>query len=142
MSPCVRTGSVSGPETQPQGQGAVKLAELSMVDEKNVRFWARKLANKSFGILKLCKVVLEENEILVKEIPKKTKLKDDLEWSQSVKRKYTLWKTANIKFLNLKESTLKVKEQENELVKFWEVKGGKKVKENWEKDAEAAANEK
>ena len=86
--------------------------------------------------------MLEENEILVKEIPKKTKLKDDLEWSQSLERKYTLWKTANIKFLNLKESTLKVKEQENELVKFWEVKGGKKVKENWEKDAEAAANEK
>ena len=58
----------------------------------------------------------------MKEIPKKTKLKDDLEWSQSLERKYTLWKTANIKFLNLKESTLKVKEQENELVKFWERK--------------------
>ena len=67
-----------GPGTQTQGRGAGGLTELSMDDVRNVRFWARKLANKSFGILKICKVVLEENEILLNEIPPKTKLKESI----------------------------------------------------------------
>ena len=36
--------------------------ELSREDEKNVRYWATKVATKSFDILKSCKIVMDKNE--------------------------------------------------------------------------------
>jgi hypothetical protein len=121
---------------------AVGGRDLSVEDEKSLRWWARKLSNRSFGILKLCRDVIDMNETMLNEMPPKRKLKENLKWSQTFERNYEIWKTTNIKFLNLKESSQKHKgvRGENKLVNFCETKGGMRVKENWEEDAEAAAN--
>ena len=90
-------------------EGGHRLTELSREEENELRFWARKLARKNFGILKACKVVLDENEKLLSEMPAKLKLKENVQWSESFERNFIIWKNANTKFLNLKESTVKNK---------------------------------
>jgi hypothetical protein len=78
--------------------------------------------------LKACKVVLDGNEKLLSEMFAKSKLKENVKWSECFERNYIEWKTANIKFLNLKVSIVKNKVQGNEFVNFCERKGGKKMR--------------
>ena len=43
---------------------AVGGRDLSVEDQKSLRLWARKLSNRSFGSLKLCRDVIDMNETL------------------------------------------------------------------------------
>ena len=58
------------------------LTELSGDEESEVRFWARKLARTDFGILKVCKVVMDENEKLLSEMSPKSRMKENVQWGE------------------------------------------------------------
>ena len=68
--------------------GSHSLTEVSGDEEKEVRFWARKLARKNFGILKVCKIVLDENEKLLSEMSTKSRIKENAQWGETFERNF------------------------------------------------------
>ena len=75
-----------------------------------------------------------QNDEWWKEIPTKVKLKENVKRPRDFKGKVSVWKTTNIKFLNLKGSKAKDKPRNNSLLSFYERKGLAKMKENWENE--------
>ena len=91
-------------------------------DDILVRHLARKMSLKEFGLLKACTEVLERYDEWWKELPSKLKLKENVIWLRDFERKVSVWKTTNIKFLNLKESKAKDKPRNNSLLSLYEEK--------------------
>ena len=86
---------------------------------------------RDLEVLKACYAVVEKMDFMIEEL-QSTKMKETIMWSEEFKRKYCIWKTANIRFLNLKESKQKETVKEYTLLDFCESKGLLKKKESWE----------
>ena len=73
-------------------------SNLSSKNDTAVRHWARKLTLKHLELLKACKVVMERYDKIPEINPKVTN------WNENFDRKFSIWKIAHGRFLNLKES--------------------------------------
>jgi hypothetical protein len=100
----------------------------------------KKTSKEIFGILKVCKIVLDENEKLLSEMSTKSRIKENVQEGETFERNYKEWKTANIKSLNLKESAVRKKVHEKGFVKVSDMMGKLRQKENWEIDIEKSIN--
>ena len=115
---------------------------MSMEDDQRLRHLARKTAVKNLEILKACNVVVERMDFITKEFQCSAKIKETIIRSEEFKRKYCIWKTTNVRFLNLKESKQKKTAKENTLLDFCLSKGLLKQKESWETSLETILKKK
>ena len=102
---------------------------FSIMDDKIVRFWARKSTTKNLEILKACKVVVEMFENLKGRKPRNSGIDN---WDENFERKFVVWKIVHGRFLNLKETEQPNPTKENGLKDFCLSKGLLRKKENWE----------
>jgi hypothetical protein len=114
---------------------------LNVGDDHKLKYLAKKTDKKEFEIMKACKVVVDRLDVMVDEKLPMTRLTENVTWDEVFERKYCVWKTMNVRFLNLKESSLKEKAKENTLMNFYEAKGLLKhlmQNESWESDLETS----
>jgi hypothetical protein len=134
----MNVGEKSDPVT---GQQKV-IQEMSIEDDQRLRHLARKTAVNDLEILKACNVVVERMDFMMKELQYNAKVKETIIWSEEFERKYCIWKTTNLRFLNLKESNQKEMAKENTLLDFCAIKGLLKQKESWETSLETILEKK
>jgi hypothetical protein len=100
-------------------------------DEIIVRKSAKSLVLKKWEILKACKNIIDDQDEVLKGMSVKEKMKEDVTWNNEDFKTYNEWKMRNVRFMSLKETSLK--ENRTGLFEaFCERKGLTRKKGSWE----------
>jgi hypothetical protein len=100
-------------------------------DKISVRKSAKSLVLKKWDILKACKNIIDDQDEVLKGMSVKEKLKEDVAWKDEDFKTYNEWKIRNVRFMSLKETSLK--ENRTGLFEaFCDRKGLRRKKGLWE----------
>ena len=73
-------------------------------DDELIRKIAAKNVSRKWEVVKLCTNVIDDVNDIIEGMSLKEKLKEKVWWKDFERKKYTEWKTRNLRFLNLKKS--------------------------------------
>ena len=96
---------------------------------------AKNFVVKKWELLKVCKEIVEENDNLVANMNFKEKLKENILYEADERKLFEEWKSRNMRYLNLKESSRKENTNRGLFEVFCKEKGLERKKDNWELEA-------
>ena len=78
-------------------------------DDVHVRSLASQNIAKKWELLKMCREVIDENDIMIESMNVKESMKENISWQDLERKRYNDWKAKNITYMCLKKHKQKEK---------------------------------
>ena len=137
----VQVDSLDKPRMKVKEVMVTKVKVWERKDDEVIRKIGAKNVSRKWDVIKVCKNVMDDLDEFVEILPTKEKLKEKVWWKESDRKKFTEWKTRNVRFLNLKESKKEPAATLGPLEQFCKMKGLAREKFDLEEKIEKENNE-
>ena len=119
----VQVDSLDKPRMKVKEVMATKVKVWERKDDEVIRKIVAKNVSRKWDVIKMCKNVMDDLDEFVEVLSTKEKLKEKVWWKEADRKKFTEWKTRNMRFLNLKESKKEPAATLGPLEQFCKMKG-------------------